>query len=119
MQSGPTTVYFPFLSKDKIYLTILSSLTINTFLPPLFLFPATRGDEMWNVDGLGPPLSPFPCLGTWEKGQTMQRTLIIMTTILVSTNSQGGDGDFGWLGPPISFVLANAKVRTWDMSQPL
>ena len=27
--------------------------------------------------------------------------------------------EVGWLGPPLSSVLANARVGTWDMGQPI
>ena len=37
----------------------------------------------------------------------------------LSTYSQGGDGEFSGMGPPLSSVLANAKVGTWDMGQPI
>ncbi len=37
----------------------------------------------------------------------------------LSTYTQGGDGEFSWLGPPLSLVLANAKVGTWDIDTAL
>ncbi len=45
--------------------------------------------------------------------------LIMLVLLPLSTYSQGGDGEFNWLGPPLSSVHANAMVRTQNMVQPL
>ncbi len=41
------------------------------------------------------------------------------TVFPLSNHWPEGDGELSWLGPPLSLVLANARVRTRDMGQPL
>jgi hypothetical protein len=89
---------FPFLSKHKTYLTILYSLTLKTFSPPLSLFLKIRE---WKC-----PLSH-----AWGKGQGKANTWHLLSCQL-STYPQGGDGG----GPPLYSVLLMQRweLRIWD-----
>jgi hypothetical protein len=113
-------VLFPPLSDGQNLSYILSLLTLKTFyIPTLSLFLGQLRGGMGNVAWLGPPSSPFPCMGTWDRGQFVQMTFIIMPALLPLSNYlQGCDGKFSLLGSPLLFVLTNAKVKMRDIGKP-
>lgn len=78
-----------------------------------FLVSANPGLEIGKVGWLGLPFA-LPLSGDMEQGTAHTKNFIIMPTLLsLSTYSQGGDREIGWLGPPLSSTLANAKTKTW------
>jgi hypothetical protein len=56
-----------------------------------------------------------------RKGMYLHLLLIIVMPALLSLSIylQGGDGEFSWLGPHLSSILAIPKVGMWDIGQPL
>jgi hypothetical protein len=64
------------------------------------------------IAGLHPPLSSFPCLGTQgTKGSPYTGLFPIMPALLSLSKHPQDDDE--------NLVLANTKVRTRDMGQPL
>ncbi len=71
-----------------------------------------------NLEGSFPVL--FPTIEDTGQGTAHYKDLFIVPTLLpLSTILQGGDSDFSWLGFPLKFFFAHAKVGTGDMGQPL
>ncbi len=115
LKNGPIT---PFWAKDKTYLTTLSSLTLETFLHAFSLFLPTQGWE-WGTK-LGQVL-PYPLSPAWGHG-TRERQYMGLLLYLHAGFTPPPHLFTGWHGTIYlvrSSVHANAKVRMWDMGQPL
>jgi hypothetical protein len=115
LKNGPIT---PFWAKDKTYLTTLSSLTLETFLHAFSLFLPTQGWE-WGTK-LGQVL-PYPLSPAWGHG-TRERQYMGLLLYLHAGFTPPPHLFTGWHGTVYlvrSSVHANAKVRMWDMGQPL
>jgi hypothetical protein len=70
----------------------------------------------------GSSLIPFfPCAETRDKGNSILRIFSKHASLTPPLHPFTWDGvvEFGWLGPSLSSVLANAWAKTWDMLQPL
>jgi hypothetical protein len=72
-------------------------------------------------NGIDPSLSSFPCAGTGDKRQPIHRSFSYHTCFTtLSNNLRNGFGEFSCvMGPPLYLVLANTRVGTADIGQPL
>ncbi len=63
---------------------------------------------------MGPPFSSLLCVIVWDEGQPASKTIIMLALLLPHVHICAGRwaGEFGWLGPPWSSVLANAQAGT-------
>ncbi len=104
----------PIWVKDK-------NISYNLFFAYQFfpLFHLSPGVGTGKIAGSGPHLSPFP---GWEEGKRkpIQDFFPIMSDLFpLANHSQEGTGEFSCLGPPLSIVLAYARVGMKDIGQPL
>jgi hypothetical protein len=108
------------LWNSRVHKNISKNLILLTIQPTLSLFPPTRAVGMRNIARTGPPLFPFPCIGTWDKGQPWHRIFSYHDGFAPSLYSFVWDtpGGFGWLGPSLSSVLTSMLVVMRDMWQP-
>ncbi len=102
--------FFPPCAKNKYFAYKL----IFTYTPDIFtcsfLVSADSGGVYGNEACMGPPLSSFPHMGTWDRGQSININFtIILTSLPLSTILQGGNRELSWLGSPLMFVLTHAR----------
>ncbi len=85
----------------------------------LYFWQPGGGGGGGNVAWSSPPLSPLPLLGTWDKRQPNIGINYHANFTPILHLFAGWAWELSWLSPPLFFVLANAKVRTWDKGKPI